>query len=154
MSCAPEVTIDAAKSGDLQDILDLYKHLNPDDPILTIDNELRRLWESLLRDENSNYLAARCDGHTVSTCVLTVVPNLTRGARPYGLIENVVTNPDYRKRGIGTRVLQFALDIAWQKNCYKVMLLTSSKDPSTLRFYEQAGFLLGEKTGFIARRPG
>ena len=87
----------------------------------------------------------------VSTCALTIVPNLTRSARPDGLIENVVTHPDYRKRGIGTQVLQHALSLAWSRNCYKVMLMTGSKQESTMRFYEQAGFTCGEKTGFIAR---
>ena len=94
---------------------------------------------------------ARTEGKLVSTCNLTIVPNLTRSAQPYGLIENVVTHPEYRKRGIGTQVLQYALNIAWKQGCYKVMLLTGSKRESTLRFYEQAGFVRGEKTGFVAK---
>ncbi|YAG15150.1 hypothetical protein NSTC745_04511 [Nostoc sp. DSM 114161] len=47
--------------------------------------------------------------------------------------------------------LHYALDLAWQQKCYKVMLLTSSKSEETLRFYERAGFKRGVKTGFIAR---
>jgi GNAT superfamily N-acetyltransferase len=89
---------------------------------------------------------------TCSTCALTIVPNLTRSARSYGLIENVVTHPDYRKRGIGTQVLKHALAIAWRQKCYKVMLMTGSKQESTMRFYEGAGFVRGEKIGFVARR--
>jgi GNAT superfamily N-acetyltransferase len=87
------------------------------------------------------------------TCNLAIVPNLTRGAHPYGIIENVVTHTDYRKQGLGTQVLRYALNIAWQQKCYKVMLLTSSKREETLRFYEQAGFKRGVKTGFIVLPP-
>ena len=54
-------------------------------------------------------------------------------------------------RGIGTQVLKYALSIAWSRNCYKVMLMKGSKQESTLRFYEQAGFVRDEKTGFVAR---
>ena len=97
-----------------------------------------------------HYVVARANGHLVSTCALTIVPNLTRSARPYGLVENVVTHPDCRKRGIATQVLRYALAIAWERNCYKVMLMTGSKQESTLRFYEKAGFVRGEKTGFVA----
>ena len=78
---------------------------------------------------------------------------MTRGARPYGIIENVVTHPDDRRQGIGTLVLNYALNLAWQQDCYKVMLLTSSKREETLHFYERAGFKRGVKTGFIALPP-
>lgn len=47
-------------------------------------------------------------------------------------------------------VLHYALAIAWDANCYKVMLLTSSRDPAVHGFYEQAGFRRDVKTGYIA----
>ncbi|WP_281289493.1 hypothetical protein [Sporomusa termitida] len=34
---------------------------------------------------------------------------------------------------------------------YKAMLMTSRKDEAILRFYEKAGFIRGEKTGFVIR---
>lgn len=86
----------------------------------------------------------------MATCTLTLIPNLTRNMRPYGVIENVVTDPAFRQRGFGTGTLQYALQDAWREDCYKVMLLTGSKRESTLRFYEKAGFQRGVKTGFVA----
>src|SRR2546428_429574 len=71
-----------------------------------------------LTDENIRYVVARHEERIVSTCTLTLIPNLTRGARPYGLIENVVTHPDFRRRGIGTKVLHHALQIAWGSDCF------------------------------------
>lgn len=146
-----EIEIGTAEWNDLPALLELYRFLNPDDSVLAADGPLQEHWRALLDNEALHYVTARADGRLVATCALTIVPNLTRSARPYGLIENVVTHPDYRKRGIGTQVLRHALTVAWGRNCCKVMLLTSSKQESTLRFYEQAGFGRGEKTGFIAR---
>ena len=63
------------------------------------------------------------------------------------MIENVVTHADYRRMGLGQRVLAHALGIAWQ------LLATGSKQETTLRFYEEAGFQRGGKTYFEVRRP-
>jgi GNAT superfamily N-acetyltransferase len=63
-----------------------------------------------------------------------------------------VTHPDYRKRGIGTRLLKRAQEIAREKGCYKIMLLTERKE--ALPFYENAGFECKSKTGFIIRFDG
>jgi GNAT superfamily N-acetyltransferase len=111
------------------------------------------MWEEMLHNPGLHCLVVEDTGRLVASCTLVIIPNLTRGARPYGLIENVVTHVDYRRQGIATRLLQQALEIAWEAGCYKVMLLTGRKDEATLRFYEKAGFHRGEKTGFVAT-PG
>ena len=101
-------------------------------------------------DPKISCFGADLGGDLVSTGTLTIIPNLTRNARPYGLIENVVTHPDFRRQGIATELLRHALQTAWAQDCYKVMLLTGRKDEATLRFYEKCGFQAGVKTGFVA----
>lgn len=91
------------------------------------------------------------DGRLASSCTLIIINNLTRSGRPFGLIENVVTNREYGKKGYGTAILHKAVEIARENNCYKVVLLTGRKEESVLRFYERAGFEKGIKTGFIMR---
>ncbi len=125
--------------------------MNSDDPELKIDRELEKHWEELLSDPNQYYLVAEEDEILVSSCVLIIIKNLTRSARSYALIENVVTHQSYRKKGYGTAVLKKAIEIAKKKNCYKIMLMTGRKEESTLQFYEQAGFQRGEKTAFQIR---
>jgi ribosomal protein S18 acetylase RimI-like enzyme len=82
---------------------------------------------------------------------LIVIRNLTGGGRPYGLIENVVTHAAYRGRGFGKQILYAAVAAAWRADCYKVMLMTGSKEPSTLAFYTAVGFEQS-KAGFQVRR--
>ncbi len=140
-----------ANKNDLAGILDLYQYLNPDDPRLVIDEKLADHWNEICRDPYLVYFVAEEEGKIVATCNLSVIKNLTRSARPCGLIENVVTHPAYRRHGHGTAVLQKALSAARERDCYKVMLMTGRKEESTLNFYEKAGFHRGEKTGFIIR---
>jgi ribosomal protein S18 acetylase RimI-like enzyme len=135
---------------DLSGLLNLYGHLHQDDPAPVVTPDLYLTWQKIISDPHQTCLVAILDQAIVSSCVLVIVPNLTRGGRPYGLIENVVTHSAFRKRGIGTEVLQSALALAWQNGCYKVMLMTSRRDQETLSFYESAGFQPGEKTALIA----
>ena len=138
-------------SDELPELLRLYAFLHPEDPVVDPDDpNVKHLWARILTDENLRYYAAEADGVIVATCTLTLIPNLTRNLRPYGLIENVVTDSGFRRRGFATAVLRHALDEAWRAGCYKVMLQTGSKEEATLRFYEKAGFRRGVKTGFIA----
>jgi len=138
---------------ELPALLELYTHLHRDDTPPPRGSRLNLLWQTILDDPNTHYIVAVEDDEIVSSCVLTIILNLTRGARPYGLIENVVTHSDYRRQGFGTAVMQKALEIAWRNDCYKVMLMSGRNDEGTMQFYESAGFIRGQKTGFIAR-PG
>ena len=139
------------KATELKELLMLYQYLNPDDPVLETDQSLQKHWKEILDDPNLYYLVMEEDGKLISSCTLAIIKNLTRSARPYGLIENVVTHPDYRKKGYGTAVLKKAMQIAEEKNCHKVMLMTGRKEESTLKFYEKAGLNRGEKTAFVVR---
>jgi GNAT superfamily N-acetyltransferase len=127
----------------------LYKHLNPDDPDLKGTDYITELWKEVFYDPGRYYFVVEEDGQLVSSCTLDIIKNLTRSGKPYGLIENVVTHKDYRKKGYGTAILHKAVETAKENNCYKVVLLTGRKEESVLRFYERAGFEKGIKTGFI-----
>ncbi len=139
--------------GELPALLELYRYLHAADDPAPDAVTLNRVWREMLDDPKHHCLVVEMDGALAASCILALIPNLTRGARPYGLIENVVTHADYRRRGLATQLLRHALDLAWAQGCYKVMLLTGRKDEGVFRFYEGAGFKRGVKTGFIAYPP-
>lgn len=113
------------------------------------DERMEKLWNHILADGYHHIVVAEEDGKIVSSCVCVIVPNLTHDQRPYALVENVITDEAYRKRGLATECLNFAREIARKENCYKMMLLTGSKQESTLNFYRQAGYNSNDKTAFI-----
>jgi GNAT superfamily N-acetyltransferase len=145
-----DVTYREIADGDKDQLLDLLAQLNPCDLPLPDEKTLAEVWADIRADKKIHCLVAEWEGKLVGSCTLVVIPNLTRGTMPYGVLENVVTHAEYRKQGIGRGILAHALAIAWKNNCYKVMLLTSKKDDETLRFYRNSGFEAGVKTGFIA----
>ena len=107
------------------------------------------LWNGIFKDTNHHIIVAQEEEKIVSSCVCVIVPNLTHEQRPYALIENVITQKEYRGRGLATDCLNFAKQIAVENNCYKIMLLTGAKDQNTLHFYQSAGFNCNDKTAFI-----
>lgn len=137
------------REDELNSLLSLYGYLHLDDPVLEVTRDLEKHWQGLLSNPDYYFLVAEEDETIVSTCHLTIIRNLTKQARPYGFIENMVTHPDYRNKGYGTAVLNKALEIAEERRCYKVMLLTGRKDDATLNFYRNAGFNMEDKIGFI-----
>lgn len=89
------------------------------------------------------------EGKLVASYICVIIPNLTRDVRPYTFVENVVTHADYRKRGYAMSCLNLAKQIDRENNCYKMMLLTGSKEESTLNFYRKAGDNSSDKMAFI-----
>ncbi len=134
--------------NDFDQLLGLYMQLH-DNPFPEKSERVLAVWNSILADENHHIIVAEEDGNIVSSCVCVIIPNLTRGQRPYAFVENVITDEKYRKKGLATACLDYARELAQRKNCYKMMLLTGARQESTLRFYEQAGYNKNDKTAFI-----
>ncbi|MEF2920078.1 MAG: GNAT family N-acetyltransferase [Acutalibacteraceae bacterium] len=134
--------------NELMELLELYLHLH-EESVPKMSEHLEKMWNTIMQDENHHIIVKIVDNKIVSSCVCVVIPNLTRNIRPYVFIENVVTHTDYRGNGYATECLNYAKEIAEKMNCYKMMLLTGSKEDSTLKFYESAGYNHSDKTAFI-----
>ena len=130
------MTVREAAAADLEALLALYLHLHESG--IPADREaLRRVWAQIEADPGHHILVAEQGGRIVSSCACVIVPNLTRGLRPYALIENVVTHADFRRRGFASACLARAVHLA--------------RAEATLRFYRRAGFDSGDKSAFVLR---
>src|SRR6187401_3406004 len=135
---ASDLLIRPVEQADLPALLELYRDLNSDPPIAL--TEAASIWQQIAKYPGITIFVGVRENALITSCTLVVVPNLTRGGLPYALIENVVTSARYRKQGHGGAVLKHAIAEAWKHSCYKVMLLTGSKSPATLKFYAGVGF--------------
>jgi N-acetylglutamate synthase-like GNAT family acetyltransferase len=141
-----------AEERDFEGIINLLRQLNPEDPVIT-DGRDKMIFARILKESNLRILILEESGKIIATCYLNIIPNLTRNAAPYAVIENVVTDAAFRNQGFGKTLLAFALESAWKAGCYKVMLQTGSKKESTHKFYAACGFIAGEKFAFHAKNP-
>lgn len=133
---------------DLYPLLKLYTYLH-DNTMPTVSNEIEVCWSNIIKDPNHHIIVGVENHIIISSCVLIIIPNLTNYQRSYALIENVITHPEYRNRGCGSKILNYAKRISVDHKCYKIMLMTGSKNKSTLNFYQHAGYNMDDKTAFI-----
>lgn len=134
--------------NELDQLLQLYLYLH-ETSVPEMTEHLKKTWNTIIQDNNHHIIVNEIDGKIVSSCVCVIIPNLTRNIRPYAFVENVVTHGDYRGKGYATECLNYAKEIAEKSNCYKMMLLTGSKEEKTLTFYGDAGYNSSDKTAFI-----
>lgn len=151
MGRAEGVTLRESTCADLAGVLELYEHLSASNAGLSAE-AARPSWEALMASDLTTVVVAEIGGRLAATCLLVIVPNLTRQARSFAVIENVVTHADHRKKGLGGAVLRYAMDKAWAAGCYKIMLSTGRTDEDIMRFYEGVGFKRNTRTSFEARR--
>jgi len=136
--------------NELDQLLQLYLYLH-EKSVPEMTEHLKNTWNTIIQDKNHHIIVNEVDGKIVSSCVCVIIPNLTRNIRPYAFIENVVTHAEYRGKGYATECLNYAREIAERTNCYKMMLLTGSKEEKTLNFYSNAGYNSSDKTAFSSR---
>lgn len=143
------VVIRTCNEQDVAGLLTLYRELRPHDPQLV---EAEAALVSLLAQSHVRLIVAEVDGQLAATCQLGVIPTLTNGGRPFGIIEHVITAARFRCQGLSQKVLEQALAIAWQQDCYKVMLLSGEGRESAHRLYEKLGFKAGIEKGFVIKQ--
>ena len=140
-----------ARPEDLGGLMQLYRSFPSYSPEYDAAAALP-VWESIQAHPGLTVVVAEADGMLVGSATLVVVPNLTYRGQPWAVVENIVTHPEYRERGLGRRLLGYATARAWEAGCYKVGLAAGSKQEPTQHFYEGVGFRRGTKTYFEKRK--
>jgi len=99
----------------------LYKQLVPEDPEQDI-KKLTKEWKQILSMASNQVFRGEKDGKLVFRAIWPIIPNLTRLHPAFSRCRERGDSRNYRKQGLGMRVMNAALDFARSRNCYKVML--------------------------------
>jgi GNAT superfamily N-acetyltransferase len=131
-------------------LLELYKQLHSPNEITVDEIAAENVW-SEINKYNIKYYIAKDNGKIIGSCYICIIPNLTRGGKSIGFIENVITDKAYRRRGIGKKIIEKAVEYAKEQNCYKVILQSGNKRTDAHKFYESIGFDGESKKAFEIR---
>ncbi|MEU2258849.1 GNAT family N-acetyltransferase [Streptomyces sp. NPDC019645] len=106
-----------------------------DDPAPYLDAFAR-----LADDPNQHLVVAERDGRTVGTLQLTIIPGLSRRGATRSIIEAVRIHADERGSGLGTQLIEWAVEESRRHDCRLVQLTSDASRTDAHRFYERLGF--------------
>jgi GNAT superfamily N-acetyltransferase len=103
--------------------------------------------ERLSADPNQHVVVAVRQGRVVGTLQLTIIPGLSRRGATRSIIEGVRIHADERGSGLGTQLIEWAIDTSREQGCQLVQLTSDRTRNDAHRFYERLGFTASH-TGF------
>ena len=101
--------------------------------------QLRGLAAIVGNPKTGQILVARINGTIVGMVNLLYTVSTALGER-VALLEDMVVSPESRNLGVGSLLLNHAIDTAKASGCKRITLLTDGGNESAQRFYGRHGF--------------
>lgn len=109
-------------------------------PATPLDPRYARAFAAIDVDPNNELVVLEHDGRLAGMMQLTFIPYLTHTGSWRCLVEGVRVARAFRGRGLGSEMLEWAIERARERGCGLVQLTSDKQRPEALRFYEALGF--------------
>ncbi|WP_211239106.1 GNAT family N-acetyltransferase [Hydrogenovibrio kuenenii] len=136
------------RSAELSDINALNRLLaslfqQEDEFTPSLESQTQGLTEILHHPEMGQILVS-CETSTPEQNIIGMVSLLFTISTALGgkvaLLEDMIVSENYRKQGIGSALIQSAIDEAKRHDCKRITLLTDNHNTAAQVFYEKHGF--------------
>lgn len=139
---------------DLSAVLRLHGQPELDDGRVLDLAEAESRFERITSYPDYRIYVAQHQGRIVGTFALMIMDNLAHMGAPSAIIEDVAVDPEWHRRGIGTQMMQHAIQRCRDKGCYKAVLSSNLKRKKAHAFYESLGFERHGNSYRIDLQPG
>ncbi|NMH64712.1 GNAT family N-acetyltransferase [Shewanella salipaludis] len=133
-----------AKLDDLESLVSLLSNdplgSKREDATVPLNEAYLSAFNAIDIDPNNELLVVEFEGFLVGMLQLMFIPYLTHIGSWRCLIEGVRIHEDFRGRGFGEQMFEFAIKQAKSKGCNLVQLTSDKLRPDAIRFYEKLGF--------------
>lgn len=99
-----------------------------------------RAFAAIENDPNQLLVVADHGSGPVGVLQLSIIPGMSRRGSTRGLIEGVRIATSHRGTGLGTALVQWAIEKSRQRGCALVQLTSDTTRTDAHRFYEHLGF--------------
>lgn len=136
------MSIRVARRDDLPALLALYAddEFGRTREAAAPDPAYESAFDAIAADANHLLVVGEVDGEVVATLLLSFLPGLSRHGAWRAQIESMRVSGPLRGRGLGKRLLGWAVTEARRRGCELVQLTSDRRRPEAHRFYEDAGF--------------
>ncbi|MGD9952850.1 MAG: GNAT family N-acetyltransferase [Burkholderiales bacterium] len=130
-----------ARAADLPQLVGLLGILFTQEAELSPDpDKQRRALELILADPSrARIYVAREGGRVIAMAALHFTTSTAEGGKVAGL-EDCIVHPDFRRRGVGQKLLGYVLEQAKKEGALRVMLLTDGDNVTAQALYRKLGF--------------
>ena len=135
-----EISIIKATDKDIPFILELLYDL--DRPIPTDEKEIKVFKNKIkdyFSDPQKTILVAKQDSKIVGLVSIILLRRLNRAKLEMYIPELVVTK-ELRNCGVGKKLIQYCIDFAKKKDCYRIRLESGNQRKDSHKFYKSIGF--------------
>jgi GNAT superfamily N-acetyltransferase len=141
------IRIRSAVTKDIPRILELYDELTITTSYLeSAKNPSLEEYQKTLDVINSipgyDLLVAEDQDGILGSVVLLIMPNLAHRASPWALVENLIIDSKQQRQNIGKKLMEYAINRARDKGCYKLILNSNKIRKGAHKFYQSLGFEL------------
>ncbi|MFC5528302.1 GNAT family N-acetyltransferase [Cohnella yongneupensis] len=125
------------KSGELPSLAALYDELIE---VKTNVAKMTTVYNAIKDNDNYIILGAFNDSDLIGSLMGIVCFDIIGDCKPFMVIENVIVSDRARRQGIGKQLMMRIEQIAIERGCWYIILVSGETRKEAHRFYEQLGF--------------
>jgi GNAT superfamily N-acetyltransferase len=139
----PLIKVREAKSDDFAALLRLLDQM--DESMYAgrghaSEGDIRAVYEGVLANRDQRLLVAEDGGRLVGSAHVMVLRHIGRSLPRSAVVEGVVVDPEYRRKGVGAALMRAAAETAREAGCYKLTLTSNLARTGAHRFYSRLGW--------------
>jgi GNAT superfamily N-acetyltransferase len=137
------ITVREARAGDFAALLRLLEQM--DESMYrgrgdAGEGDIRALFDAILADPDQHLLVAGDGGRLVGSAHVMILRHFGRSLSRSAVLEGVVVDPAYRRKGVGAALMRAAAEAAREAGCYKVAVTSNLARTEAHRFYSRLGW--------------
>lgn len=130
--------------GTLELLTERHREIHPDEPVPFAENG-EELFRNTISSDSSYLIIGEKDGRIVATATVYILPRIRLGGY-FALLESVMVTRDFRRAGVGTKLITYVIEACRKDPRIRKVKLGSKKDEEGVHsFYEKLGFIYKEK---------